>query len=85
MVTDTEIRARNLLDRAWRLVAHADSWAVADPEWRAEAERWRDAYHDFIARSRISGDPPEAGRPGGTPGPTGNQAKSPPGSGSAMP
>jgi hypothetical protein len=37
----------DLLEAAWGLIANANEgdWDKAHPDWKAAAERWRDAYH----------------------------------------
>lgn len=41
-----------LLEEAWNIIAavgvHQGSWEAQHPTWVAEAERWRDRYHDHI-------------------------------------
>lgn len=49
---DAEIASlHGLAESAWGLIANANegNWERATPEWRAAAERWRDAYHAAIA------------------------------------
>jgi hypothetical protein len=40
----------DLLEAAWGIIANANggNWEDADPEWRAAAIRWRDAYHETL-------------------------------------
>jgi len=44
----------DLPEAAWGLIANAwgGNWDDADPEWRAAAIRWRDAYHESLEASR---------------------------------
>lgn len=50
-------RARELAETAWGIIANAShgDWSQETTEWRAAAERWRDAYHAFLRETADEG------------------------------
>jgi hypothetical protein len=49
-------QSREMLYRAWVVIANASDWRQDDDEsltWRAAAERWRDAWHATLADAPV--------------------------------
>ena len=44
---DMHAEIRREEEEAWIIIAnaHGGNWEKASPEWKAAAEKWRDAYH----------------------------------------